>query len=80
MQIIRTLAKGQVVIPAAVRDRFGIEPGSLLELMVADDHIELRPAPADPIAAFCGSLAGGESLTGGLMKEHKAEVKRDAKR
>jgi AbrB family looped-hinge helix DNA binding protein len=80
MQTVRTLAKGQVVIPADVRGRFGIESGTLLELTVVDDHIELRPLPRDPIAAFCGSLAHGESLAEGLMAEHRAEVERNDKR
>lgn len=80
MLTVRTLAKGQVVIPAEVRGQFGIESGSLLELTVSGDHIELKPLPQDPIAAFCGSLAGGASLAEGLMAEHRAEVERDAKR
>ncbi|MFZ5593333.1 MAG: AbrB/MazE/SpoVT family DNA-binding domain-containing protein [Pseudomonadota bacterium] len=80
MLTVRTLAKGQVVIPAELRKQLAIEPGSLLEVSVVGDHIELRPAPRDPIAAFCGSLAGGESLAEGLMEEHRQEVGRDAKR
>ncbi len=80
MHTVRTLAKGQVVIPAEVRGRFGIQSGILLELTVVDDHIELRPLPRDPVAAFCGSLARGESLADGLMTEHRAEVELDRKR
>lgn len=77
MHTVRTLSKGQVVIPAAVREALGIKSGTLLDLEVCGDHIELRPVPADPIAAFCGSLAGGESLADGLTKEHQREVERD---
>ena len=80
MHTVRTLAKGQVVIPAEVRGQFGIESGTLLELKVVDDHIELRPLPRDPIAAFCGSLAHGESLAEGLIAEHRAEVDYDRQR
>jgi AbrB family looped-hinge helix DNA binding protein len=78
MQTIRTLAKGQVVIPAEVRRRLGIAPGDLLEIRVVDDHIELAPLPDDPIAAFSGSLRGGDSLAGGLIEEHRREVTGDA--
>lgn len=77
MQTVRTLAKGQVVIPAEVRRRLGIAPGDLLELRVVDDHIELSPLPDDPIAAFCGSLSGKESLADGLIDEHRREVTGD---
>lgn len=79
MLTVRTLAKGQIVIPAAIRERFGIASGTLLNLEICGDHIELTPVPKDPIAAFCGSLAGGDSLAEGLTKEHRAEVKRDRK-
>ncbi|MEW6039342.1 MAG: AbrB/MazE/SpoVT family DNA-binding domain-containing protein [Pseudomonadota bacterium] len=80
MRTVRTLAKGQVVIPAEVRGQFGIEPGVLLELRVSGDHIELWPMPKDPIAAFIGSLAGDVSLTDELISEHAAEVERDKRR
>ena len=78
MQTVRTLAKGQVVIPAEVRRRLGIAPGDLLEIRVVDDHIELAPLPDDPIAAFRGSLRGGDSLADGLIEEHRREVTGDA--
>ena len=77
MQTVRTLAKGQVVIPAEVRHRLGIAPGDLLEIRVVGDHIELAPLPDDPIAAFCGSLRGGDSLADGLIEEHRREVTGD---
>lgn len=80
MQTVRTLAKGQVVIPASLRKRLSIEVGDLLEVSVVDGHIELRPMPADPIAAFFGSLQGGASLAQDLKEEHRQEVERDAGR
>jgi AbrB family looped-hinge helix DNA binding protein len=79
MQTVRTLAKGQVVIPAEVRRRLGIAPGDLLEIRVVDDHIELAPLPDDPIAAFCGSLPGTESLADGLIDEHRREITGDGR-
>ena len=57
-----------------------IEVGDLLEVSMVDGHIELRPLPADPIAAFCGSLQGGTSLAERLTEEHHQEVERDAQR
>lgn len=80
MQTVRTLAKGQVVIPATLRKQLSIEVGDLLEVTVVNDHIELRPIPADPIAAFFGSLKGGASMAEGLKEEHRSEVERDADR
>ena len=77
MVIVKTLAKGQIVIPAAVRRQLGIEPGSVLEMTVVENHLELRPLPRDPVAAFRGSLAKRPSLALALVEEHREEVKRD---
>jgi len=79
MQTVRTLAKGQIVIPAPIRKRLAISQGSLLGIKLVGDHIELRPMPDDPIAAFSGSLVKGRSLSEGLVAEHKREVLRDGK-
>lgn len=35
---------GRLVIPKAVRDRFGLAAGSELDLLEAGDHLELRPS------------------------------------
>ena len=80
MLTVRTLAKGQVVIPAPLRKQLAIEPGDLLEVSLSGDHIELRPVPKDPIAAFSGSLSGGKNLANGLIEEHASEVGRDSGR
>ena len=60
MQAVRTLAKGQVVIPIGIREKLGIKPGRELEIRVLDDHIELYPLPEDPVAALCGFMLGKE--------------------
>ena len=83
MQTVKTLAKGQVVIPADIRARFGIVAGSMLALEVTDVGIALRPLPKDPIAAFGGSLPsaakGKPTLAAQLKRERQIEVKREAK-
>lgn len=79
MLIVRTLAKGQIVIPAELRRQLGIEPGSLLEVRAVGDHLELYPLPRDPISAFRGSLKVGRSLAQELIEEHREELRRDAK-
>lgn len=80
MQTLNVLNKGQVVIPAELRQRLGIKPGHVVEIRDAGDHLELYPLPADPLAAFRGSLKQDVSLANELIEEHKLEVKRDADR
>jgi len=63
---MRVSTKGQVTIPQAIRDQFGIEPGTELEFVARDEHVELRVShPASRgerlVAAMRGS--GSRRLT-----------------
>ena len=77
MQTVKTLAKGQIVIPADLRQRYGIKQGSRLEIRQADDHLELYVLPDDPVAVFRGSLKDQVSMAEALMAEHRKEVELD---
>jgi AbrB family looped-hinge helix DNA binding protein len=44
--------RGTVVIPAALRRRYGIEEGSLVVAEARDDGILIRPAVAVPIEVY----------------------------
>jgi AbrB family looped-hinge helix DNA binding protein len=41
----------RLVVPKAVRDRFGLSPGKELELLVEPDGIRLRPVSVPPALA-----------------------------
>jgi AbrB family looped-hinge helix DNA binding protein len=77
MQTLNILNKGQVVIPANLRERYGIKPGNRIEIRDAGDHLELYPLPADPVSAFKGSLKTPVSLADDLIKEHKKDIKQN---
>jgi AbrB family looped-hinge helix DNA binding protein len=36
---------GRVVIPKAIRESAGLEPGSEVEIRTVGDHVEIEPAP-----------------------------------
>ena len=61
---------GQISVPAAIRHRWG---GSTIALEDHGDHVVLRPAPDDPIAAARGDL---KDLVGGVTRE---EMRREAR-
>ena len=48
--------KGQVVIPKAVRNQLGVEPGWLALPRVVDDHVEIHFIPPAPQESLMGSL------------------------
>jgi bifunctional DNA-binding transcriptional regulator/antitoxin component of YhaV-PrlF toxin-antitoxin module len=61
---------GQISVPAAIRHRWG---GSTIALEDHGDHVVLRPAPDDPIAAARGDL---KDVVGGVTSE---EMRREAR-
>jgi bifunctional DNA-binding transcriptional regulator/antitoxin component of YhaV-PrlF toxin-antitoxin module len=61
---------GQISVPAEIRHRWG---SSSLSLEDHGDHVVLRPAPDDPVAAARGALKG---LVGDLTSE---DMRREAR-
>jgi len=48
MNTVRVLTKGQIVIPAAIRKKFNIQPGNALQLFEYGNLIYLVPPVKDP--------------------------------
>jgi len=70
-------AKGQVVIPKALRDELGIEPGDEVSFWRHDDHVAVRPA------SHRRPLRGrfeGSSLVDALAAEREADRVRESER
>ena len=80
METARTSSKGQIVIPKEIRDKVGLKPGTLVEVRHTNGYIEIIPLPKDPIKALRGTLKGHQSLASQLVKDHRLEVAKDAKR
>jgi len=76
-QETRATEKGQIVIPAALRKKFGIKKGTRIQVSEKDDQIILTPLTPQiirqKIEKLYGSLKAGPSLT----KELESERARD---
>lgn len=68
MATVKTLAKGQIVIPAEIRKRYRIEPGTEMQIMEYGGIIYLVPPVDDPINEACGILPSKPSLSEKLLK------------
>jgi AbrB family looped-hinge helix DNA binding protein len=68
-------ARGQTVIPAAIRRRFHLGPADRLEWIVDDDGIRVVPVRENPVDAFRGRGKGG--ATRRLLKERKKDRVRE---
>jgi AbrB family looped-hinge helix DNA binding protein len=80
MAIVKTLAKGQIIIPAEIRKKIGLKPGRKVLLTLVDGKVAIEPVPDDPIEAACGMLQGGPSLTRALLRERREERGREEKK
>jgi AbrB family looped-hinge helix DNA binding protein len=66
--------KGRVVIPAELRRKYGLEPGSAVCIVDYGGVLSLVPALKDPIEHSAGMLKGTASLTRVLLAEHDKEL------
>lgn len=77
---VRVADGGRIVIPAAIRERLGLEVGSDLVLTVEDDHATLMNAKAARRRArqrVRRYVAPGVSLSKELMAQRKQEAGRE---
>ena len=80
MASIATISsKGQIVIPAKLRKRYGLKAGTTVVFQEEKGRIVLEPNPFDAILALGGSLKGND-LTGELERMRTGERRREKKR
>lgn len=65
--------KGWIVIPANLRRKYNLKPGSQVRIVDYGGVLSLVPALQDPIEQTAGMLAG-KPLTETLLAEHRAEA------
>jgi len=68
--------RGQTVIPAELRRRYGIVEGSRIDWLDTGAGICVIPVPPDPISALRGS-GRGEHLVERLLAERKRDRERE---
>jgi len=73
MQSVRVLGKGQVVIPASIRKKYGIQPGCEIQVFEYENLIYLVPPSKDPIKEAMGCLPPTPSLSEELLKERRKD-------
>jgi AbrB family looped-hinge helix DNA binding protein len=81
-QIITTVSsKGQMVIPASIREAMGIQPGTRIAVRQEGDRVILEPqtltAKLRIIDELCGLTAGGPSMTDMLLEERRRDRARE---
>jgi AbrB family looped-hinge helix DNA binding protein len=80
--IVRTVkvsTKGWVVIPKALREKYGLKKGTHVQVVDYGEVLALVPVPDDPAQALHGMLEEGPSLTADLLSERAKERAREEK-
>lgn len=78
METTTITERGQISIPASIRQRLHLEPGQGMIWIVREEGIFLMPVPEDPIAAFRGSGKGVG--TEDLLRERALDKKREERK
>ncbi len=65
--------KGQLVIPARLRRRFGIKKGTLVTFVEDNGRIIVQPVTREFIRRLRGSLKGDPSALAALLEERQRE-------
>ena len=68
--------KGQLVIPAEIREALNLKPGTRIVVSRQRNHIVLRPVNKQLVDELRGITAGGPSGTEMLLNERREDDKR----
>lgn len=66
-------SKGQIVIPAALREKLGIKTGTRMAIRSEDNQLILQPINDAFIRRLRGSCKGKDSIAAAREREHKRE-------
>ena len=69
--------KGWIVIPAALRKRYGLKPGTSVEFREHGNKIFIIPRVSDVVEALYGKFSREPSLTKALLEDRAKELERE---
>ncbi len=61
--------KGQIVVPAKLRRRYGLKPGTKVYFIERDEEIVFQPVTKEYLKNVHGMLVSDSSVTKELLKE-----------
>lgn len=77
MTIATISAKGWIVIPAELRKKYDLQPGSAVVLVDYGGVIAIVPALSNPVEESAGRLKSRRSMTKALLAERARERQRE---
>lgn len=80
METAYVTSKGQLVIPARLRHRYGIKPGTKICFVERDNEILFQPVTKEYIRSVHGMLKSETSVIQELLKERARDKEREEAR
>lgn len=77
METAYVTTKGQLVIPARIRKRLGIKPGTKVCFVERGNEILFQPVTKEYIKSVCGMLKSDSSVTEELLKDRAKDKDRE---
>lgn len=77
MTVLTVSQKGWVVIPAELRKKYGLKPGTSVQIVDYGGMLGLVPLLDDPVNQAYGMFAGETSLTEALLAERARDIARE---
>ena len=77
MTTVTISPKGWVVIPAELRKKYNLSPGTPIVFVDYAGVLAIVPAMSKPVEQSAGLLKGKPSLTKALLKERRLERQRE---
>ena len=77
METAYVTSKGQLVVPAKLRRRYGIKQGTKVCFVERDNEILFQPVTKEYIRSVCGMLKSETSVTQELLKERARDRERE---
>ena len=73
-------SKGQIVVPAKLRRRYGLKPGTKVYFIERDEEILFQPVTKEYLKSVHGMLISETSMTKELLKERAKDKEREEAR
>ncbi len=74
MPVVTATVKGQIVIPADLRKKFGIAKGTSVNIYEQDNKIMVEPIHEDPVEGGRGILKTKGKVLARLLADRKEEA------
>jgi AbrB family looped-hinge helix DNA binding protein len=70
---VKLSQKGWIVIPSALRKKYGLKPGSNVQVVDYGGVLSIVPTFEEPVKAGAGMLKDADSLTAAIIAEHQQD-------